>query len=172
MTSSSTCERTRWRCFWDCSFTVEAALIRAGIEFHATKCTYTSPAYVTTIPTQPAGGLSGPVVVSLRLVQKGLAAWTVEIQARYPGSHSGPVHIGDPAEIGIIDIGKPECRPTSVPRGLHTNVLGLRRHLRGRAGPIGRRIRHYSHTPTTCSSSTTMQTRSNTEESQIGELIS
>ncbi|MFJ6538433.1 D-glutamate cyclase family protein [Paenarthrobacter sp. NPDC091711] len=91
-----------------CSFTFEGALTRAGIEFEAAPGTGTSPAYVTSIPTKAAGTLNGPLVVSLRLVRKELVARAVEITSRYPTGHGAPVHIGDPSEIGIEDVYKPD----------------------------------------------------------------
>lgn len=39
---------------------------------------------------------------------KGDVAKAVEITSRYPKVHGAPVHIGNPASLGITDINKPD----------------------------------------------------------------
>ena len=51
---------------------------------------------------------SGPLVVSMRPFTLEAAERAVAITAHYPMAHGAPVHIGDPAELGIRDIGDPE----------------------------------------------------------------
>ena len=78
--------------------------------------------YVTNIPTVPAGRLHGPMVVSMRSVPSDLVAKAVQVTSRFPNHHGAPVHVGDPAAIGIEDISKPDwgegpvvVRPGEVP---------------------------------------------------------
>ena len=45
----------------------------------------------------------------------------IEITSRFPRVHGAPIHVGDPAAIGIADLGRPdygdpvEVRPGEVP---------------------------------------------------------
>jgi uncharacterized protein YcsI (UPF0317 family) len=41
------------------------------------------------------------MVVSLKPIPQRWAAAVREVTARYPGAHGGPIHEGDPAEIGV-----------------------------------------------------------------------
>ena len=70
---------------------------------------------------RPAGRFHGPMVVSMRPIAAALVPKAVTVTARFPMAHGAPIHIGDPAAIGIKDIGKPEWgdaqefRPGDVP---------------------------------------------------------
>src|SRR5262249_59948811 len=55
-----------------------------------------------------AGQFSGPVVVSMRPVPARLVELAAEVTARYPAVHGSPVHVGDPARLGIADLAKPD----------------------------------------------------------------
>lgn len=110
-----------------CSFTFEAALLQAGlpvrhIEESATLPTPKNvPMYRTNIPCRPAGMFHGPLVVSMRPYTPADAIEAATITARFPQVHGGPVHLGDPAAIGVNDISKPdfgdavEIRPGEIP---------------------------------------------------------
>jgi len=91
-----------------CSFSFEAALMNAGIEMRHISEGRNVPMYVTNIPCRPAGMFSGPLVVSMRPLVPRDVIKAVEITSRYPKVHGGPIHIGDPAAIGIADIHKPD----------------------------------------------------------------
>ena len=91
-----------------CSFTFEAALTHAGIEMRHHSCGCNVPMYITNIETEPAGMFCGPMVVSMRPVAHAAVARTVQITGRYPMVHGAPIHIGDPAAIGIQDINQPD----------------------------------------------------------------
>jgi uncharacterized protein YcsI (UPF0317 family) len=104
-----------------CSFTFESALIEAGIPVrHIEQCSNV-PMYITSIPTSPAGVFHGPMVVSMRPVPASQVVRAVQVTSRFPAVHGAPVHIGDPAAIGIRDIARPdladpvEVRPGEVP---------------------------------------------------------
>ena len=104
-----------------CSFTFESALLEAGIPVrHIEQCSNV-PMYVTSVPTAPAGAFHGPMVVSMRPVPAARVVRAVQVTSRFPAVHGAPVHIGDPAAIGIRDIARPdlgdpvEIRPGEVP---------------------------------------------------------
>ena len=113
--------------FWDdsfvsfllgCSFSFETALIRAGIKLpHFDKGTNVSM-FITNIQTEPAGVFSGPMVVSMRAVPKEQVVRAVQVTSRFPAVHGAPIHIGDPAAIGISDVTVPDLGdPTEFKEG-------------------------------------------------------
>lgn len=63
---------------------------------------------VTTTPCRPAGAFAGPLVVSMRPVPAAKVADAVRTTARYPAVHGAPVHVGDPAALGIADLASPD----------------------------------------------------------------
>ena len=91
-----------------CSFSFEDALIRAGIPMRHQQTGRNAPMYRTNLPTRPAGRFSGPLVVSMRPMRAADAIEAVQICSRFPLAHGAPVHLGDPAQIGISDITAPD----------------------------------------------------------------
>jgi uncharacterized protein YcsI (UPF0317 family) len=62
----------------------------------------------TSTQCRPAGVFHGPMVVSMRPIAATQLTKAVTASARFPGAHGAPVHVGDPAAIGIADIGRPD----------------------------------------------------------------
>ncbi|MFN0199723.1 MAG: putative hydro-lyase [Planctomycetaceae bacterium] len=91
-----------------CSFTFEAAMIRAGIPVRHIELGCNVPMFRTNIPCQPSGRFHGPLVVSMRPLSPGDAICAVQVTSRYPSVHGAPVHLGFPEQIGIADIHKPD----------------------------------------------------------------
>ncbi|WP_084962446.1 putative hydro-lyase [Thermoactinospora rubra] len=91
-----------------CSFTFEEALRAAGVPVRHLEQGVNVPMYRTSIPCRPAGRLAGPLVVSMRPVPAGLVGVAVQVSELFPGAHGGPVHIGDPAAIGVRDLDAPD----------------------------------------------------------------
>lgn len=91
-----------------CSFTFEAPLLEAGIPIRHMEQGVNVPMYRTSARCEPAGALSGPMVVSMRPLPADRIADAVRITSRYPGVHGAPVHIGAPEEIGIDDLSVPD----------------------------------------------------------------
>lgn len=91
-----------------CSFTFERALLNTGVPVRHLDTGRNVPMYRTTVPCRPAGELSGPMVVSMRPVPARQVSDAVRVTARYPAVHGAPVHVGDPAELGISDLGVPD----------------------------------------------------------------
>jgi uncharacterized protein YcsI (UPF0317 family) len=91
-----------------CSFTFEHALTDAGVAMrHALRGT-TVPMFIASIECVPAGRFAGPMVVTFRPIPRRQLELVLELSSRYPHAHGAPVHVGDPAGIGISDIGKPD----------------------------------------------------------------
>jgi len=104
-----------------CSFTFDHALAAAGIVPRHMEEGRNVPMYRTSIQTAPAGPFRGPLVVSMRPMTPRDAETATALSARFPRSHGAPVHLGDPATIGIRDIGRPDygdtvtIRPGEIP---------------------------------------------------------
>ena len=91
-----------------CSFTFENALLQAGVPLRHIEEKRIVPMWRTSLACRPAGIFRGPMVVSMRPIPASLIPRAVTVTARYPMAHGAPVHVGDPARIGIADIGKPD----------------------------------------------------------------
>lgn len=91
-----------------CSFSFEEALMAEGIEMRHVALQCNVPMYRTHVPTTPAGPFSGPLVVSMRPLRAADAIRAIQITSRFPAVHGAPVHLGDPALIGIRDLGRPD----------------------------------------------------------------
>lgn len=104
-----------------CSFTFEAAMLRAGLPVRHIEQGCNVPMYRTGIPCASAGVFHGPLVVSMRPLTPAQAVQAVQVTSRYPAVHGAPIHWGDPAAIGITDISRPEfgdaveIRPNEIP---------------------------------------------------------
>ncbi len=91
-----------------CSFSFEAPLLAAGLEVRHLTERRNVPMYRTARPTRPAGPFRGPLVVSMRPFRPADVPRVVEITGRLPRVHGAPVHVGDPAAIGIADLSRPD----------------------------------------------------------------
>lgn len=91
-----------------CSFTFENALLRAGIPMRHISENVTVPMYRSSIETHSSARFGGGMVVSMRPVRRDDLDRVREICARYPLAHGAPVHVGDPAAIGIDSLDAPD----------------------------------------------------------------
>lgn len=91
-----------------CSFTFEAALLRAGLPVRHIEEEKNVPMFRTSVPCKSAGVFHGPMVVSMRPLTPEQAIRAVQITSRYPAVHGAPVHWGDPAALGIEDLHRPD----------------------------------------------------------------
>ena len=91
-----------------CSFSFESALIEAGISLRHIEEKCNVSMYKTNIDCNPIGIFQGKMVVSMRPFQSELINEVVKITGRYPRVHGSPIHIGNPEEIGILNISKPD----------------------------------------------------------------
>jgi uncharacterized protein YcsI (UPF0317 family) len=104
-----------------CSFTFERALLQAGLPVRHLEIGCNVPMYRTSVACAAAGAFHGPLVVSMRPMTPAQAEEATRISATFPTSHGAPVHVGDPATIGITDLAAPhfgeavEVRPGEVP---------------------------------------------------------
>jgi uncharacterized protein YcsI (UPF0317 family) len=91
-----------------CSFSFEEALLRADLPVRHIEENKNVPMYITQIPCKPAGVFHGPMVVTMRPIPREEVVRVVQITGRYAAVHGSPIHIGDPAVIGIHDLEHPD----------------------------------------------------------------
>ena len=91
-----------------CSFSFEEALIEAGVPLRHITQKRNVAMYRSNMPTSPAGVFNGPMVVSMRPLRALDAIRAIQITSRFPNVHGAPVHIGNPALIGIADLATPD----------------------------------------------------------------
>jgi len=104
-----------------CSFSFENAMLAAGLPIRNLAEGKNVSMYITDVACRPAGVFSAPLVVSMRPMTPEQAVRAVQITTRFHLTHGAPVHIGDPDQIGIKDIDRPDfgdpvtIRPGEVP---------------------------------------------------------
>ncbi len=91
-----------------CSFTFDRALRENGIPVRHEDEGRNVPMYRTNIPCKSAGVFQGPLVVSMRPMTADFALEAARVTARFPRAHGSPVHQGDPSQIGISNINRPD----------------------------------------------------------------
>jgi uncharacterized protein YcsI (UPF0317 family) len=91
-----------------CSFTFERALLASGVPVRHLEQGVNVPMFVTNRECQPGGRFAGPLVVSMRPVPAALVTTAAAVTARYAAAHGEPVHVGDPADLGIADLSRPD----------------------------------------------------------------
>lgn len=104
-----------------CSFSFEQMLLDAGIRLRHIEQRRNVAMYRTNIRNRRAGPFGGQMVVSMRPMKAADAIRAIQITSRYPSVHGAPVHLGDPALIGIADLYQPdygdatEIMPDEIP---------------------------------------------------------
>ena len=91
-----------------CSFSFEAAVAETGILLRHVEQRRNVAMYRTNLACAPSGPFSGEMVVSMRPIKSRDVARVVEISGRFPLAHGAPVHVGNPAAIGIADLAEPD----------------------------------------------------------------
>ncbi len=91
-----------------CSFTFEHALLADGIPLRHVAQGSNVGMWRTNVACAPAGPFFGPMVVSMRPFSPADAIRAVQITSRFPAVHGAPVHLGNPALIGIEDLARPD----------------------------------------------------------------
>jgi len=91
-----------------CWFANEDALARAGIRLRHLELGLQGALFRTNRPAHAVGRFAGPVVVSMRPFATADAPRVADITGRTRLAHGAPVHVGDPAALGINDIANPD----------------------------------------------------------------
>ncbi|XP_008314806.1 D-glutamate cyclase, mitochondrial [Cynoglossus semilaevis] len=109
-------------CFYlGCSFGFEGRLEAAGVPVRNVEQGRNVSMYKTAVPCVPVEMFSCPLVVTMRPIPAALLNVAVEVTHLNPLAHGAPVHIGEPALLGIPDLSRPdygdpvELQPGDVP---------------------------------------------------------
>ncbi|WP_299615572.1 putative hydro-lyase [Pelagibius sp.] len=87
-----------------CSLSFDQILLDHGIDVaHLDRPGGRIAVYTSGLQCAAAGPFEGPMVVSMRPIPRHQLDRVIEVTSRYPATHGGPVHVGDPREIGIDD---------------------------------------------------------------------
>ncbi|RUW23993.1 DUF1445 domain-containing protein [Mesorhizobium sp. M4B.F.Ca.ET.215.01.1.1] len=90
------------------SLTVEAALVAKGIKLRSIGYGNALPKFRTRIETRGVGPFGGEMVVSMRPIRQCDVDKVRALTARFPHAHGSPIHVGEPAIIGIEDLMAPD----------------------------------------------------------------
>ena len=91
-----------------CSFSFESALIKAGVPLRHVEQGCNVAMYRTNLPCVASGSFKGEMVVSMRPIKSRDVAKVVEVSSRFALAHGAPLHVGNPLDIGIKDISRPD----------------------------------------------------------------
>lgn len=91
-----------------CSFSFESELLEADIPVRHIEEGCNVPMFKTNIDCNEAGIFKGKMVVSMRPIPKDKIVKSVLVSGSMPKVHGAPIHIGNPEDIGIKDINKPD----------------------------------------------------------------
>jgi uncharacterized protein YcsI (UPF0317 family) len=94
--------------------TFDGALERAGVPTDKDRWVLR-----TSLPTEPAGGFHGDLIVTMRWLTPQQAIVATQVSSRFPFNHGAPIHLGDPGAIGA-DLARPLFGPpvAGVPAGM------------------------------------------------------
>lgn len=128
-----------------CSFSFENAMLAAGLPIRNMEEGKNVSMYVTDQKCIPAGPFSAQLVVTMRPMTPRQAIRATQVTTRFHLTHGAPVHLGDPAEIGIRDLNAPEfgdpvtVHPTEIPVFW---ACGVTSQLAVTSAPLSRVITH------------------------------
>ena len=91
-----------------CSFSFESELLEVDIPVRHIEEGCNVPMFKTNINCNEAGIFKGKMVVSMRPIPKDKIVKSVLVSGSMPKVHGAPIHIGNPEDIGIKDINKPD----------------------------------------------------------------
>ena len=91
-----------------CSFSFEEALLKAGLEVRNVTEGVNVPMYNTSVACATSGRFAADMVMSMRPFKPADAIRAIEVSSHFPAVHGAPVHLGDPALIGIADLEQPD----------------------------------------------------------------
>ena len=128
-----------------CSFSFENAMLAAGLPIRNIEENKNVSMYITNQACIPAGPFSAQLVVSMRPMTPEQAVRAVQITTRFHLTHGAPIHMGDPGQIGITDLSKPDfgdpvtIKPDEIPVFW---ACGVTSQLAATSVPLRRVITH------------------------------
>jgi uncharacterized protein YcsI (UPF0317 family) len=91
-----------------CSFSFENAMLAAGLPVRNIAEDKNVSMYITNRTCRPAGPFEAPLVVTMRPMTPAQAIRAVQVTTRFHQTHGAPIHVGDPADLGIRDLAQPD----------------------------------------------------------------
>lgn len=128
-----------------CSFSFENAMLAAGLPIRNMAENKNVSMYTTNRECVPAGPFSARLVVTMRPMTPQQAIRAVQVTTRFHLTHGAPVHLGDPTEIGISDLGRPDFGDAVTVRAGELPVFwacGVTSQLAATSAPLSRVITH------------------------------
>jgi len=128
-----------------CSFSFENAMLAARLPIRNMEENKNVSMYITNRKCKPAGPFSAQLVVTMRPMTPPQAIRATQVTTRFHLTHGAPVHLGDPAEIGIKDLNRPDF---GDPVTIHPDEIpvfwacGVTSQLAVTSTPLSRVITH------------------------------
>ena len=91
-----------------CSFTFEQSLLNHGLTIDHINKNKVVPMYRTNIKNRKSGIFESYMVVSMRIFSKEEVEKVKNISKDFSFAHGEPIHIGNPDDIGIFDLNRPD----------------------------------------------------------------
>jgi uncharacterized protein YcsI (UPF0317 family) len=98
-----------------CWFSMEDALLRAGVRLRHLELGIQGPLFRTARQTTGIGRFGGLLVVSMRPFAREHVETVTGVCARFSQVHGAPLHIGDGEALGIRDLSKPDFGEVLMP---------------------------------------------------------
>ena len=98
-----------------CSFSAEHRLLEAGVRLRHLELGGNVPMFVTSVECAPVGRFHGPMVVSMRPIQRDQVELARRVTAELPLAHGAPVNVGQPERLGIEDLAQPDFGDAVLP---------------------------------------------------------
>jgi uncharacterized protein YcsI (UPF0317 family) len=99
-----------------CSFSFEYLLLKNGLPVRHIELGGSAPVFVSNIDNVKSGPFGGKLAVSMRPFNAAQTIKAIEITSRFPQVHGAPVHFGNPCDIGISDVKRPDFHGLSTVR--------------------------------------------------------
>ncbi len=128
-----------------CSFSFENAMLAAGLPIRNMEENKNVSMYTTNRECIPAGPFSAKLVVTMRPMTPQQAIRATQVTTRFHLTHGAPVHLGDPAEIGVSDLDQPDFGDPVTVRDGEIPVFwacGVTSQLAATSAPLSRVITH------------------------------
>ena len=98
-----------------CWFSMEDALLKAGVRLRHVELGIQGPLFLTNVQTRSRGIFGGPLVVSMRPFASESVDLVREVTGRFSNVHGGTIHVDDPVALGISDIAAPDFGEVLMP---------------------------------------------------------
>lgn len=96
-----------------CSTSFEAALRDRGIMSNDFGFSTPHSLHLSNVALKQVGSIDGPMMITMRPIKKVQLLETFLVTSQYPDAHGAPIHMGNPALMGVKDA--PTIKDDEVP---------------------------------------------------------